>query len=352
MAFDLNKIVRQNILNIKPYSSARDEYTGSEGVFLDANENPFGSVGGGKYNRYPDPYQRDLKSKIAKIKRVAEENIFLGNGSDEAIDILFRIFCEPRQDNVIICPPTYGMYRVCADINDVEVKEVLLKENTFQLNVPKILEAVNSTTKAIFICSPNNPSGNIIDNEDIKKVLTSFTQGIVFIDEAYIDFTDQESWNQYLDLYPNLVVIQTFSKAWGLAGLRLGMAYASKEIIDFYNKVKYPYNIGRATLEAAHVALDNADQVFDYIDLINSEKATLIMLLSNIKEIKHIVPSDSNSILIFLDNASAIYTALTKELVIVRDRSKVVLCTDSLRISIGTPEENEIFFSALKKVLA
>jgi histidinol-phosphate aminotransferase len=350
MTFDLHKIVRANILNIKPYSSARDEYTGEEGVFLDANENPFGSVGGGKFNRYPDPYQRDLKVKIAKVKRVKEENIFLGNGSDEAIDLLFRIFCEPRIDNVIICPPTYGMYRVSADINDIEVKEVLLTTD-YQLDTKGILEAVNEKTKAIFICSPNNPTGNLMNPEDVKMILQKFTQGIVFIDEAYIDFTDCESWNQFLDLYPNLVVIQTFSKAWGMAGLRLGMAFASKEIISFYNKVKYPYNIGRATLAEAHKALDKADEVFDYIDAINTEKFNLMENLAQIPQIQRIIPSDANSILIFLANASKVYTALTHELVIVRDRSKVVLCTDSLRISIGTPEENNAFLNGLKKVL-
>jgi histidinol-phosphate aminotransferase len=350
MSFDLNTIVRNNILNIKPYSSARDEYTGNEGVFLDANENPFGSVGGGKFNRYPDPYQRDLKEKIAKVKRVPAENIFLGNGSDEAIDLIFRIFCEPRIDNVIICPPTYGMYRVSADINDVEVKEVLLTTD-YQLDVNGILAAANDKTKVVFICSPNNPTGNLMNPEDIKIILQKFQTGIVFIDEAYIDFTDAESWNQYLDLYPNLVVIQTFSKAWGMAGLRLGMAFGSKEIIGYYNKVKYPYNIGRATLAEAHKALDKADEVFDYIDKINAEKFQLIEQLSGIEAIHNIIPSDSNSVLIFLDNATQIYTKLTEKLVIVRDRSKVVLCKDSLRISIGTPEENKAFLEALKGIL-
>jgi histidinol-phosphate aminotransferase len=350
MSFDLQSIIRKNILNIKPYSSARDEYTGSEGVFLDANENPFGSVGGGEYNRYPDPYQRDLKEKIAKIKHVAIENIFLGNGSDEPIDLMFRVFCEPRIDNVIICPPTYGMYRVSADINDVEAKEVLLKKD-YQLDVKGILNAIDKNTKAIFICTPNNPTGNSIDNGDIKTLAQKFTQGIVFIDEAYIDFTGQESWNQYLDLYPNIVIIQTFSKAWGMAGLRLGMAFASKEIIGYFNKVKYPYNIGRATIAVAHNALDKSDQVFEYVDLINAEKELMLEKLSYFKEIHTIVPSDANFVLVFLENASEIYTALTKELVFVRDRSKVVLCTDSLRISIGTPTENQLFIDALKKVL-
>jgi histidinol-phosphate aminotransferase len=307
-------------------------------------------VGNGKYNRYPDPYQRDLKDKIAKIKQVSVENIFLGNGSDEPIDLLFRVFCEPRIDNVIICPPTYGMYRVSADVNDVEAKEILLKEN-FQLNVPAILTAVNANTKAIFICSPNNPTGNVIDNDDIKYIAQNFAQGIVFIDEAYIDFTGQESWNQYLDLYPNIVVIQTFSKAWGLAGLRLGMAFASKEIIAFYNKVKYPYNIGKATLAAAHHALDHADQVFEYIDAIAVEKEMLLEKLSHFNQITHIAPSDANFVLIFLENASQIYQKLTQELVIVRDRSKVVLCKDSLRISVGTPEENQLLILALTKIL-
>lgn len=349
MSFDLNAIVRSNILNIKPYSSARDDYSGSEGVFLDANENPFGSVGGGKYNRYPDPYQREIKEKIAKLKNVPLENIFLGNGSDEPIDLLFRVFCEPRIDNVIICPPTYGMYSVCAEVNDVEIKNVELRKN-YQLNVPKILSSVDEHTKAIFICSPNNPTGNLIDNEDIKMILQNFTQGIVFLDEAYIDFTDQESWNQYLDIYSNLIVIQTFSKSWGLAGLRLGMAFASKEIIAFYNKVKYPYNIGRATLEAASLALDDAPKMQEYVTLINAEKFKLIEELKEVSAVKNIVPSDSNSVLIFVDDANTIYRKLTEKLVIVRDRSKVILCEDSLRISIGTEEENLVFLKAFKEL--
>lgn len=351
MSFDLESIVRANILNIKPYSSARDEYTGKEGVFLDANENPFGSVGGGEYNRYPDPYQSEIKHKISKLKHVAVENIFLGNGSDEPIDLMFRVFCEPRIDNVIICPPTYGMYRVSADINDVAIKEVLLQKD-YQLDVKGILGAVDEKTKAVFICSPNNPTGNLIENDDIKTILQQFTQGLVFVDEAYIDFTGQESWNQYLDLYPNLVVIQTFSKAWGLAGLRLGMAFASKEIISYFNKVKYPYNIGLATLEVAKNALDNVDQMLDLVDLINQEKIKMLSELEQIESVKNIVPSEANFVLVFLDNATEIYDKLIKDLVIVRDRSRVALCKDSLRITIGTSEENQLFLKAFKKLIS
>lgn len=347
--FDLQAIVRPNILNIKPYSSARDDYSGTEGVFLDANENPIGSVGGGAYNRYPDPYQRDLKSKIADLKNVKPEHIFLGNGSDEPIDLLFRVFCEPRKDNVIICPPTYGMYQVCADVNDVAVKNVPLTAD-YQLHVKSILEAVDQHTKAIFICTPNNPTGNLLDNEHIKAILKGFPQGIVFVDEAYIDFTLQESWNQYLDLYPNLIVIQTFSKAWGLAGLRLGMAFASQEILSYYNKVKYPYNIGRATLEVAIKAVEHLDEKNDHVEAIILERQRLEQELNKVPAVSAVIPSDANSILFFVPNAHGVYQKLCEQLVIVRDRSKVLLCTDSLRVSVGTAQENTQFLEALRQI--
>ena len=348
--FDLESIIRPNILTIKPYSSARDDYSGAEGVFLDANENPHGSVGGGNYNRYPDPYQRELKKKVSRIKQVPVENIFLGSGSDEPIDLLFRIFCIPEKDNVIICPPTYGMYQVSADINDIETKKVNLTEE-YQLNVKEILNSIDQNTKAIFICSPNNPTGNLLNPDDIKKVIQGFPQGIVFIDEAYIDFTEQESWNQYLDIYPNIVVIQTFSKAWGLAGLRLGMAFASKEIIGFFNKVKFPYNIGLATLEVAEKALEDIDKKFDFVDQITAERIRLQTELEKVDAVIRIAPSDANSLLFFVNNAHEIYKKLTEKLVIVRDRSKVVLCENGLRISIGTKEENDSFLKEFKSLI-
>ena len=348
--FDLESIIRSNILTIKPYSSARDDYSGAEGVFLDANENPHGSVGGGNYNRYPDPYQRELKKKVSRIKQVPVENIFLGSGSDEPIDLLFRIFCIPEKDNVIICPPTYGMYQVSADINDIETKKVNLTEE-YQLNVKEILNSIDQNTKAIFICSPNNPTGNLLNPDDIKKVIQGFPQGIVFIDEAYIDFTEQESWNQYLDIYPNIVVIQTFSKAWGLAGLRLGMAFASKEIIGFFNKVKFPYNIGLATLEVAEKALEDIDKKFDFVDQITAERIRLQTELEKVDAVIRIAPSDANSLLFFVNNAHEIYKKLTEKLVIVRDRSKVVLCENGLRISIGTKEENDSFLKEFKSLI-
>lgn len=348
--FDLKSIIRPNILSIKPYSSARDDFSGTEGVFLDANENAIGSVGGGDYNRYPDPYQRDLKLKIAKIKRVKPEHIFLGNGSDEPIDLLFRVFCEPSKDNVIICPPTYGMYKVSADVNDVEVKEVLLTKN-YQLDVKEILKQVNKNTKAIFVCSPNNPTGNLLNEADIKYLLQNFTTGLIFVDEAYIDFTYQESWNQYLDLYPNLVVIQTFSKAWGLAGIRLGMAFASKEILSYFNKVKYPYNIGRATLEVAMEAVERVDQKNDFVEEIVKERERLMHALAEIPAVQDIVPSDSNSLLFFVENARDMYNKLCKELIIVRDRSGVVLCENGLRVSVGTKKENDAFLASFKSLI-
>lgn len=348
--FDLKSIIRPNILSIKPYSSARDDFSGTEGVFLDANENALGSVGGGRYNRYPDPYQRELKTEISKIKQVKPENIFLGNGSDEPIDLLFRVFCEPRKDNVIICPPTYGMYRVCADVNDVQVKEVLLTKQ-YQLDVNEILKQVDQNTKAIFVCTPNNPTGNLLNEQDIKRLLQSFTTGLVFVDEAYIDFTYQESWNQYLDLYPNLVVIQTFSKAWGLAGIRLGMAFASEEILSYFNKVKYPYNIGRATLEVAMTAVKKVDEKNAFVDEIIQERERLMHALVEFPAVNDVVPSDSNSLLFFIPDARSIYNELCKELVIVRDRSGVVLCENGLRVSIGTKKENDAFLASLKSLL-
>lgn len=347
--FDITTLLRNNIKNIQPYSSARDEYTGKEGVFLDANENPFGSVSGGHYNRYPDPLQREVKAALAQLKRVEESQIFLGNGSDEPIDLLYRAFCNPDKDNVIINPPTYGMYQVSADINDVEVRKVNLTED-FQLQVSEILKAVDGNTKMIFICSPNNPSGNLMRNEDIEQLLRSFN-GIVVVDEAYIDFADTYSFSTRLNEFPNLFVLQTFSKAWGMAALRLGMGYANAEIIKILNKIKYPYNINLATQELALKALQNVIQKEKYVADILEQRSLLIEELSKISKILKIYPSDSNQVLIKVKGAGDIYKKLIGQLVIVRDRSKVTLCDDCLRISVGTNVENEAFLRALKTVL-
>lgn len=344
--FQLEKLLRENIRSIQPYSSARDEYTGADGVFLDANENPFGSVSGGHYNRYPDPLQREVKMLLGQMKRVSPTEIFLGNGSDEPIDLLFRAFCNPGQDNVIINPPTYGMYKVSADINDVIVKEVPLTVD-FQLQADKVLRAVDVNTKIIFICSPNNPSGNLMNQHAIEKVLKGF-DGIVVVDEAYIDFADAVSFTTKLIDFPNLFVLQTFSKAWGMAALRLGMGYASEAIVNVLNKIKYPYNINQATQELALKALANVLTKESFVAAILEQREYLKNELENISAVRQIYPSDSNQLLIKIDNAHQVYQQLIEKLVIVRDRSRVMLCDDCLRISVGTEDENKVFLTALK----
>lgn len=270
MAFNLEKLLRPHILSIKPYSSARDEYSGKIGVFLDANENPYGSLTGDAFNRYPDPYQADIKDKLAPIKSVKPEQIFLGNGSDEAIDLLMRAFCVPGKDNIILLPPTYGMYEVSAAINDIETKKVALTEE-FQLKPEQILDAVDENTKIIFICSPNNPSGNKMDRNAIRKILEEF-EGLVVVDEAYIDFSDEPSFTVELEVFPNLLVMQTFSKAWGLANLRIGMAFASKEIIRILNLIKPPYNISGLTQQKVLESLDNSAEMRDLVHKVFEEK--------------------------------------------------------------------------------
>ncbi len=347
--FNITSLLRNNIKNIQPYSSARDEYTGKVGVFLDANENPFGSVSGGHYNRYPDPLQREVKERLAQLKQVDENQIFLGNGSDEPIDLLYRAFCNPGKDNVIINPPTYGMYQVSADINDVEVRKVNLTTN-FQLQVDEVLKAVDENTKMIFICSPNNPSGNVMRNEDIERILKAFN-GIVVVDEAYIDFADTYSFSTRLKEFPNLFVLQTFSKAWGMAALRLGMGYANADIVKVLNKIKYPYNINLATQELAMKALQNVIQKEQYVANILEQREWLVEALSTIDQIEKIYPTDSNQVLIKVARAGELYKKLIEKLVIVRDRSKVVLCDDCLRISVGTEQENTTFLQELKYVL-
>lgn len=343
---DINNLQRENIKNLKPYSTARDEYKGQASVFLDANENGYGSPLDVNFNRYPDPLQLDLKDAISKIKGVPIENTFLGNGSDEAIDLLFRAFCEPGKDNVIILPPTYGMYEVSASINNVEARKVNLLPN-FQLDLEKIAEAIDENTKLIFICSPNNPTGNSIIRTDIETVLANFN-GLVIIDEAYINYAKQRTFIQELTEYPNLVILQTFSKAWGLAALRLGMAFAARPLIDILNKVKPPYNINQATQDLALKALENIAQVNEWIKITVAERENLSEELINLPIVKKVHASDANFILIEVIDALKTYDALVNQGIIVRDRSKVTLCEGCLRITIGTPQENEILLNALK----
>lgn len=349
---DINKLQRENIKNLRPYSTARDEYKGQASIFLDANENSYGSpltsaATNKNYNRYPDPLQLDLKDAISKIKGVPIENTFLGNGSDEAIDLLFRAFCEPGQDNVIILPPTYGMYEVSASINNVEVRKVNLLPD-FQLDLDGIAEAIDENTKLIFICSPNNPTGNSIVRTDIETVLANFN-GLVVIDEAYINYAKQRSFIKELTEYPNLVVLQTFSKAWGLAALRLGMAFAARPVIDVLNKVKPPYNINQATQDIALNALQNIDQVNEWIKITVAERESLSKELKSLPLVKKVYPSDANFILIEVENALNTYNLLVDEGIIIRDRSKVTLCEGCLRITIGTAEENKTLLETLKR---
>ncbi|MCO4294189.1 histidinol-phosphate transaminase [Solitalea sp. MAHUQ-68] len=344
---DINSLLRENIKKLVPYSSARDEFSGEASVYLDANENSFGSPLPTAYNRYPDPLQWKLKEKISTIKGVPPQNIFVGNGSDEAIDLLFRAFCNPGVDNVIIVPPTYGMYEVSANINDIELRKVKLLEN-FQLDLEGIAEAIDKNTKMIFICSPNNPTGNSIDRQDIETVLSNF-EGIVVIDEAYINFSRQKTFIQELTEYANLVVLQTLSKAWGLAALRVGMAFACQDIIDVYNKVKPPYNMSQATQELALEALNNIEQVNVWIKETVTERNKLSKALEGISIVEKVYPSDANFVLAKIKYADYLYDFLVERGIIVRNRSKVVLCEDCLRITVGTPSENEALINTIKE---
>lgn len=350
MEFNLDSLVRENIKRMTPYSSARHEFSGAATIFLDANENSFGSPLPQSYNRYPDPLQLPLKEKISSIKGVPVQNIFLGNGSDEAIDLLFRIFCEPGKDNIIIFPPTYGMYEVCAEVNNIEVKKVPLT-TSFQLDLDAIEASVNEHTKLIFVCSPNNPTGNSINRSDIEVLLNNFN-GIVVIDEAYINYAKQKTFIPELTEYPNLVILQTLSKAWGLAGLRLGMAFAGQPLIDYMNKVKYPYNINSATQQLALEALGNISSVNNWTKTTVDQKEFLAAELLKLPITKTVYPSDANFILVRLTGAKKIYEYLSAKGIIVRDRSKVILCDDCLRITIGTPEENKQLIEALKQYAA
>ena len=346
MEFNLNNILRENIKNLVPYSSARDEFKGEASVFLDANENSFGSPLTNQYTRYPDPLQLAVKTRLSEIKGVPPQNIFLGNGSDEAIDILFRAFCRPGIDNVITVPPTYGMYEVSANINDVAIKKVPLTPD-YQLNLEEIAAAIDENTKLIFICSPNNPTGNSINREDIETILANFS-GLVVIDEAYINYSRQKSFIQELTEYSNLVVLQTLSKAWGLAGLRVGMAFASEEIIEVFNRVKPPYNINEASQTLALEALNNIDQVNTWIKETIAQREKLVSKLAKLTFVSKIYPSDANFVLVKTTNARGIYTYLVEKGIIVRDRSKIELCEGSLRITVGTPAENDKLIEALK----
>lgn len=344
MSFNLNKVARPSILSLKPYSSARDEFSGQAKVFLDANENPYDT----KYNRYPDPFQLGVKTLLSNLKKVPIEEIILGNGSDEIIDLVIRSFCEPNQDEIIILPPTYGMYQVYANINQVKIKEIPLTEK-FELESKKVMEQVQENTKIIFLCSPNNPSGNLLDIDQVKKILQQFS-GLVVVDEAYIDFSDMESWSLYLDLYPNLFVMQTLSKAWGLAGIRLGMGFAHKDIIALLNKVKPPYNVSQLTQEIAFEALQCEDQKQEVVDLILKEREKLATGLAEIPEVQKIHPSEANFLLVKINNAHQVYQQLIDQSIIVRDRSKVLLCEDCLRITVGTEKENTELLKALKQL--
>lgn len=345
--FNLDDLVRENIKKLKPYSSARSEFRGNAEVFIDANENGYGSPLDENFHRYPDPLQWQLKQEISKVKGVLPQNIFIGNGSDEVIDIAFRIFCEPKKDNVIICPPTYGMYKVCANVNDIEVREVLLTQD-FQLNVEGILSACNENTKLFFICSPNNPTGNDLDRMDIELLLNNFS-GIIMIDEAYINFSRQKTFITELTKYENLIVMQTLSKAWGLAALRLGLGFASEKIIDLFNKVKPPYNINRASQELGIKALANIQKVNQNIKNIVEQRNWLHQELQYFNFVKIIYASDANFILVKVDDADKLYQYLLLNGIIVRNRSKEPLCENCIRITVGTKEENDSLIKALKK---
>ena len=344
--FNLSSITRKNIKNLRPYSSARDEFSGTAAAFLDANENSLGSPLGNDHSRYPDPHQLALKGAIARNKELTIENIFLGNGSDECIDILYRSFCEPGKDNVIICPPTYGMYEVSAQINDIEIRKATLLDN-FQLDINAINALVDHNTKMIWICSPNNPTGNCIDMGDIKQLAINFS-GLVVIDEAYIDFASSDSFVGELINFPNLVVLQTFSKAWGLAALRLGMAFASKEIIAVLNKVKPPYNISGPAQQLVLKALRENERFETNISELIGLRTTLAKGLERLPAIKKLYPTETNFILASVTNATALYNYLLDKGVVVRNRSNIVLCESCLRITVGTEQQNELLITALK----
>lgn len=346
MNFDMEQLLRENIKKLVPYSSARDEFKGEASVYLDANENSFGSPLPVAYNRYPDPLSWKLKERIAEIKGVPAPHIFVGNGSDEVIDIVYRAFCNPGVDNVIICPPTYGMYEVSAHINDVTLRRVPLTPD-FQLDLEAMEAAVDEHTKLIFVCSPNNPTGNALRRGDIELLLNNF-KGIVVIDEAYINYSRHKSFIQELTEYPNLVVMQTLSKAWGLAALRVGMAFSSTLIVDVMNKIKPPYNINQASQELALQALGQVEKVNGWIRETVREREALAQALSVLPPVLFVYPSDANFLLVKTADPRGIYQSLVDKGIIVRDRSRVLLCEGCLRITVGTPEENRELLEALE----
>ena len=340
----LEQLVRPNIWKLAPYSSARDEYSGKEAhVFLDANENPYGAP----YNRYPDPLQRELKKQISKVKGIPEDMIFLGNGSDEAIDLPYRIFCQPGRDNVVAIEPTYGMYRVCADINDVEYRPVLLDEH-YDFKAADLLAACDSHTKLIWICSPNNPTGNSLNRDEMLKVIQDF-EGIVIIDEAYSDFSKQQTFRSELASHPNLIVLNTMSKAWALAGIRLGMAFASKDIISIYNKVKYPYNVNILTQQQALETLKDPFEIDRWVKTLLGERARLMQAFQELPICEKVYPTDANFFLAKMTDAQGIYNYLVDKGIIVRNRSRIQLCNNCLRITIGLKSENNELLAALRQ---
>jgi histidinol-phosphate aminotransferase len=343
--FDLSRIIRTNVKLLKPYSSARDDFKGGHAsVFLDANENPFPS----DYNRYPDPHQKKLKTTLSALKNISADQIFLGNGSDEVIDLLIRAFCEPARSNVIIPQPTYGMYSVSASINDVGIKNVLLTDQ-FDVDVQAIRNEINSETRLIFLCSPNNPTGNLLTESKIEELLQSFS-GLIVVDEAYIDFTDTRGFVPLLDKFPNLVVIQTLSKAWGLASVRLGLCFASMEIIQVLNKIKPPYNISNLTQSTAQRYLENPTQKENWVRLIRQERESLRNKLSQLSAVKQVYPSEANFLLVRVTDAGQVYQELIAKGVVVRDRSQVQLCGQCLRITVGTPQENDLLVKEMSQL--
>jgi histidinol-phosphate aminotransferase len=341
----LKDLLRPNILSLKPYSSARDEFHGDASVFLDANENPYNAP----YNRYPDPMQRELKQRISELKDLAPEYIFAGNGSDEAIDLVIRAFCRPGTDRIVTITPSYGMYEVAAHINQVECIKVPLSTG-FRLPANAVLDAAGCDAKVIFLCSPNNPTGNLLDREEIYRIL-KYSGGIVVVDEAYIDFAPSHSLIRHLTSFPRLIVLQTLSKAWGAAGIRLGMAFAAPEIIDVLNRIKYPYNVSRPTQEYALEILRREEEMKRRLDGILRERALTEEALRSLPCVRHIYPSDANFILVRVNNANAAYRYLVEQKIVVRNRHTVALCEDCLRITIGTPEENHTLIKALKEMM-
>ena len=342
----LEELTRKNIWNLAPYSSARNEYAGREAsVFLDANENPYNTP----YNRYPDPLQLDLKDVLSKVKGVPAENIFLGNGSDEPIDLVYRCFCNPKMDNVVAIEPTYGMYKVCADINDVEYRPVLLDDH-FQMTAERLLAATDEKTKLIWLCSPNNPTGNTIVREEIANVINRF-EGIVIVDEAYSDFSSQKPFRQEILKHPNLIVLNTMSKAWGCAAIRLGMAFASKDIIGLFNKVKYPYNVNLLTQQQALEALKDPFEVDKWVKILLEERSRMMAAFKDLPICEKVYPTEANFFLAQMTDASRIYNYLVDKGIIVRNRHRVQLCQNCLRITIGTKTENGELIAALRQYI-